>query len=173
MNTKLISLILLVSSFLLGGCIETLAKRPAGYVYDQTGTPRGYLIPAGRTAQEQLVWVNQEEYRYCRAESRQVDTIVGVAIGATVGAVLAGRGSRATGAALGGLGGGVLGSMSTGEYCSMLQTTRGLITQKIADDSPRSNCRHYQVEENGKRYTRTDCASTTGPRPGYQNYPQR
>jgi hypothetical protein len=172
MNAKLISLFLLIASLLLGGC-GGLGQRPAGYVYDQAGMLRGYLIPAGRTAQEQLTWVNQEENRYCRPESRQIDTIVGVAIGATVGAVLAGRGSRATGAALGGLGGGVLGSMSTGEYCSMLQTTRGLITEKIAADSPRSNCRHHQVEENGRRYTRTDCASTTGPRPGFQNYPSR
>ncbi len=144
MNAKLISLFLLIVSLLLEGC-GGLGQRPSGYVYDQAGMPRGYLIPAGRTAEEQLSWVDQEEYRYCRAESRQVDTIVGVAIGATVGAVLAGRNSRATGAVLGGLGGGVLGSMSTGEYCRMLQTTRGLLQAHIKSQRPVETYRCEQV----------------------------
>jgi hypothetical protein len=173
MNTKLISLILLVSSLLLGGCIETLAKRPDGYVSDQAGVPHPYIIPPGRTAGEQLSWLEREEYQKCGPNAVRADTIVGVAVGATLGAVLAGRSSRATGAVLGGVGGGALSSMSVGRYCSMLRTTRGLVMQQIEDNRAKSVCTHRQVEENGRRYTRTDCASTTGPRPGFQNYPQR
>lgn len=171
MNTKLCTLLLAIS-FLLGGCIETLAKRPDGYVPDQMGVPHPYIIPPGRTIGEQLSWVEREEYRKCGENASRADTITGVVVGATLGAVLAGRGSRATGAVLGGVGGGVLSSMSLGQYCGMLRTTRGLIMQKIANDSPQSVCQHRQVEENGRWYTRTDCASTTGPRPGYQNYPR-
>lgn len=175
MNTNFFRLIIVITLAVLSttGCLKTFAQRPAGYVPDQMGVPHPYIIPPGRTVGEQLKWIEREEYAKCSDSASRVDTITGVVVGATLGAVLAGRGSRATGAVLGGLGGGALSSMSIGEYCAMLQTTRGLIMQKIADDSPRSSCRHYQVEENGRRYTRTDCASTTGVTRGYKAYPNR
>ena len=167
MNTKLISLLLLVLS--LGGC-GGLGTHPDGYVVDQAGRAHPYIIPPGRTAGEQLAWLEREEYQRCGPNAVRTDTIAGVAVGATLGAILAGKGSRAIGAVFGGVGGGALSSMSIGQYCSMLRTTRGLVAQQIEDNKPKSACVHRQGERDGKRYSSTDCASTTGPRPGFQNY---
>ncbi len=171
MNTKLISILILALSLLLGGC-GGLGTHPDGYVVDQTGRAHPYIIPPGRTAGEQLSWLEREEYQKCGPNAVRTDTMVGVAVGATLGAVLAGKGSRATGAALGGVGGGALSSMTVGRYCSMLRTTRGLVMQQIEDNRSKSACVHRQGERDGKRYSSTDCASTTGPRPGFQNYPR-
>lgn len=169
---KLMSLLLIAAAMFLNGC-AVHGHRPAGYVYDSIGVPHGYLIPTGRTAEDQLRWVDLEEQRYCSRNARMADTIVGVVIGATSGAVIAGRAARAPGAVIGGLGGGTVSSVGVGQYCGMLQTTRGLITQKIEDYSAKSICQHRQGERNGRRYTSTDCASTTGNIEGYKAYPNR
>ncbi len=170
MKTKLVSWIVALS-FLLGGC-GGLGQRPDGYVADRMGVPHGYIIPPGRTAEAQLRWLEQEGTRYCHPDSTRRDALVGAVAGAAIGAVLGGSGSRATGAVLGGIGGGGLASMSIAEYCSVLRTTQGLVLQQMENNKPKSECRHQQFEENGKRrYSRTDCSSTTGARPGYQNYP--
>lgn len=170
MKTKLVSWIVALS-FLLGGC-GGLGQRPDGYVADRMGVPHGYIIPPGRTAEAQLWWLEQEGTRYCHPDSTRRDALVGAVAGAAIGAVLGGSGSRATGAVLGGIGGGGLASMSIAEYCSVLRTTQGLVLQQMENNKPKSECRHQQFEENGKRrYSRTDCSSTTGARPGYQNYP--
>ncbi len=171
MNTKLISLLLLVISLLLGGC-GGLGVQPDGYVADRMGVPHPYIIPPGRTAGEQLSWLEREEYQKCGPNAVRTDTMVGVAVGATLGAVLAGRGARAIGAVAGGVGGGALSSMTVGRYCSMLRTTRGLVMQQMEDNRAKSACVHRQGERNGKQYTATDCASSSGPRPGFQNYPR-
>ncbi len=171
MNTKLISLLLLGISLLLGGC-GGLGVQPDGYVVDQTGRAHPYIIPPGRTTGEQLSWLEREEYQRCGPNAVRADTIAGVAVGATLGAVLAGRCARATGAVLGGVGGGALSSMTVGQYCSMLRTTRDLVTQQIEDNRAKSACVHRQGERDGKQYSSTDCVSTTGPRPGYNNFPR-
>ncbi len=141
MNTKFVRLVLVVlASLSLAGCFETLGRRPAGYTHQG-----GYLIPPGQSAEEQLAWVNQEEAVRCRPDARRLDIITGVVIGATAGAVIASRGSRATGAVLGGLGGGAIGTMSVGDYCSTLQRTRGLIQAHITAQQPVETYQCQQV----------------------------
>ncbi|MBP7811795.1 MAG: hypothetical protein KA054_03055 [Candidatus Moranbacteria bacterium] len=141
MNTKFVRLVLVVlASLSLAGCFETLGRRPAGYTHQG-----GYLIPPGQSAEEQLVWVNQEEAVRCGPDARRLDIITGVVIGAAAGAVIASRGSRATGAVLGGLGGGAIGTMSVGDYCSTLQRSRGLIQAHITAQLPVETLRCKQV----------------------------
>ena len=145
MNSKLARLILVVLAALsLSACFETLSKRPAGYVRDASGIPRGYFIPPGTSDTEQLLWVKNEEEKHC-GEKRREDILIGAVVGAAAGALIAGRGSSASGAVIGGIGGAAAGSMTVGEYCSMLQTTRGLIQTQTNAQLPVETLRCKQV----------------------------
>lgn len=169
---KLITLLLVVVSLLLTGCLRTMSHRADGYTPDRMGTPREYIIPPGNTAGEQLDWLKQEQHRECGPGRSRFEVITGVLVGAAVGAAVAGSHFRGEGAVLGGVGGGALTSMQAGRYCSMLRVTQGLVLQQIEDNSAKSNCVHRQGDVNGRRYSTTECASTTGRRSGYQNYPR-
>ena len=146
MNTKFFRLIIVITLAVLSttGCFETLSKRPAGYVRDATGIPRGYYIPEGKSDTEQLLWIKEEEKKYC-GEKRWEDILIGAAIGAGAGALIAGKGSSASGAVIGGIGGASAGAMTVGEYCSNLQTTRGLIQAQTNAQLPVETLRCKQV----------------------------
>ncbi len=144
MNTKFFRLIIVITAVLsTTGCLETLSKRPAGYVRDASGIPRGYYIPEGLSKTEQLRWVQVEESKYCGEQGRG-EILIGAAIGAAAGAAIAGKGARGTGAIIGGIAGAGAGSITRGEYCRNLQTTRGLIQAEINSQLPVET---YQCEQ--------------------------